>query len=210
MIAPRHPISRFDRMTVFLSGIALFAVFSPTATDVLVYDRELVEAGEVWRLWTGHLVHFGPAHMVIDVGLFLVLSHVVSRASKAFYLFALIALPCLITGYLFAFDPDMQRYGGLSAINLSLLLHQALTRTAFNRRDLFWPAVLAAYVIEASAEILRGGSGGGFVQFSDPSITVATTAHLVAAAFGLLSAIGPVLSRLQCRSTDQLPTTASQ
>ena len=80
----------------------------------------------------------------------------------------------------------MIRYGGLSAVNLGFLVFLACQGWQKNWFDWFWPAVLAIYVGEVVLEATVGhGHGGGMIQFDDPSIHVATDAHIASAVFGV-------------------------
>jgi membrane associated rhomboid family serine protease len=96
-------------------------------------------------------------------------------------------MPPIIAGSLFLFDPGMERYGGLSAVNLGLLIFLACHGVQRNLFDWFWPAVLLLYVGEVVLEAACGqGRGGGMIRFDDPSVRVATTAHLPGAILGVL------------------------
>ena len=83
----------------------------------------------------------------------------------------------------------MQRYAGLSALDLGMLLYLAGRGWQRNWRDWFWPAILAIYVIELGLEITRGGEGGGVIRFDDPSVRVATGAHLAGAAYAVAALV---------------------
>jgi len=155
--------------------------------EALLYQRAGLARGEWWRIWTGQLVHFGWPHFIADGGLFVILGRLLEwqypRASRL----ALVVMPVIITGALYGFDPAMTRYGGLSAVNLGLLVFLACQGWQKNWFDWFWPAVLAIYVGEVVLEATVGhGHGGGMIQFDDPSIHVATVAHVASAVCGVL------------------------
>lgn len=169
-----------------LSAVALVVQLNPAWRDALLYDRGAVAGGEWWRLWTGHWVHFGWPHFVADAGLFLIMGWLLERTHPWFSRLALVFMPPFIALVLYYLDPAMQRYGGLSAINLGLLLYQALQGWQRDWRDWFWPAVLAIYVGEVIFEIMSGGTGGGMIRFDDPGVHVATSAHLASAAYALV------------------------
>lgn len=164
---------------------ALVIQLNPAWRGALLYDRAAVAGGELWRLWTGHLVHFGWPHFVADTGLLLVLGWAFGpRHWWASWLgFGL--MPPFIAVALYLFDPAMARYGGLSALDLGLLLLFVVQNWERKWTDWFWPAVLAIYVGEVILEIVQGGRGGGMIAFDDPTVRVATSAHLAAAAYAL-------------------------
>jgi len=154
---------------------------------VLIYDRVGLAGGEIWRAWTGHLVHFGWPHLVVDAGLLAILGWTGERHYPAFTRWGLLLMPPFVSAAIYWFDPEMARYGGLSALNLGLLLYVAAQGWRRDWTDWFWPAVIAAYVGELVYEYLRGGHGGGAIRFDDASIRVATGAHLASAAYALLA-----------------------
>jgi rhomboid family GlyGly-CTERM serine protease len=155
--------------------------------DALVYDRVAVAHGQWWRIWTGQLVHFGWPHFVADTGLFLILGWLLEGAWPRLCRLGLLAMPPVICGTIYWFDPATVRYGGLSAVNLGFLIFLACRGWQKNWVDWFWPAVLAVYVGEIILEAKVGhGHGGGMIQFDDSSVHVATVAHLGAAGCGLL------------------------
>jgi hypothetical protein len=96
-------------------------------------------------------------------------------------------MPAFISAVIFWAEPDMLRYGGLSAINLGLLLYLALQGWRWQWTDWFWPAVLVIYVGEIIFESLQDGSGGGLIRFDEPGIRIATGAHLAGGAYALLA-----------------------
>ena len=155
---------------------------------LLIYDRHAVLQGQWWRIWTGHLVHFGWPHFVCDAGLFIILGRLIERAYPVISRAALVVMPVVIAVTLYWLDPAMIRYGGLSAVNFGLLLFLAGRGWQKNWVDWFWPAVLIIYVGEVVLETFYGhGHGGGMIQFDDPSVRVGTAAHIGGGACGIVS-----------------------
>jgi len=171
---------------LLLSGIAFGIQLNPAWRSALLYDRAALGSGEWWRIWTGQMVHFGWPHFVADTGLFLILGWLLEARHPVSSRLSLVLMPGFVAGALYWFDPLMARYGGLSAINLGLLLFLALHGWQRDWTDWFWPAVLAIYVGEVIFELVQGGHGGGMIRFDDPAIRVATSAHLASAAYALL------------------------
>ena len=174
---------------VFLavSVVVLVIQLVPAWRGALLYDRAALVGGEWWRIWTGHLVHFGWPHFVADAGLLFILGWLLEARHPWFSYTALVVMPAFIAAALWWGDPTMQQYGGLSAVNLGLLLYLALQGWQRNWTDWFWPAVLAIYVGEVIFEIIQGGRGGGMIRFDDPGIRVATSAHIASAAYALVA-----------------------
>lgn len=177
-----------SRLPWVFAGVALLALVIQGGgwRDELLYDRAAVADGEWWRLWTGHLVHFGWPHFVADAGLLVILGWLVERSQPVMARLSLLVVPAVISLALFYFDPGMTRYGGLSAYNLGLLLYYAGHGWRRNWTDWFWPAVLLIYVGELVLEISAGhGTGGGMIKFDDATIRVATSAHIAGIGCGL-------------------------
>lgn len=192
MISPRWKdrLRRLGWPPWFFTAVgaaALVIQFAPGWRETLIYHRAGVAGGEWWRIWTGHLVHFGWPHFIADVGLLMILGWTLGKQFRTASWLALTVQPLFITAIIYWMDPLMTRYAGLSAVNLGLLLLLAIRGWQGNWRDWFWPAIIVIYVAELIQEIVRGGQGGGFIQFDDPTVKVATSAHLAAAAYALLA-----------------------
>ena len=168
---------------LILAVLALVIQLNPTWRDTLIYQRD--EIGQFWRLWTGHWVHFGWPHFVVDVGLFLILGWMLEHRYPRLAVSSLVLMPLFISLVIYFFDSHMHRYAGLSALNLGLLLIIALQGWQRDWRDWFWPAVLVIYVAEIVFEIMSGGSGGGMIRFDDPHVKVATSAHIAGAVYAV-------------------------
>jgi rhomboid family GlyGly-CTERM serine protease len=164
---------------------AIVVQLNPGWESRLIYDRTAVAQGETWRIWTGNLVHFGWPHFIADAGLFLILGRLLEREHPVASYVSLAGMPLAISVAMYWGDPSMVRYGGLSAVNFGLLVFLAFQGWQRNWIDWFWPLVFSIYVLEIVVEAKsRHGTGGGMIQFSDPSIRVATMAHVGGAIFG--------------------------
>ncbi|MBI2497965.1 MAG: rhomboid family intramembrane serine protease [Opitutae bacterium] len=137
-----------------VSAIVLVIQLNPAWRDALLYDRTALGRGEFWRVWTGHLVHFGWPHYVADAGLLFILGWLLESRHPWFSRCGLLVMPAFISAIIWWGDAAMVRYGGLSAVNLGLLLYLALQGWQRNWTDWFWPAVLAIYVGEVIFEIV--------------------------------------------------------
>ena len=172
---------------------ALVVQLQPAWREALIYDRAALQHGEWWRIWTGHIVHFGWPHFIADGGLLAILGLTLGREFPRDSVLGFLLMPPVIAAVLYWLDPTMTRYAGLSAVNLGLLLLLAARGWTGNWRDWFWPAIVVIYVVELTYEIVKGGHGGGFIEFDDPGVKVATSAHLAAVAYALCAWAGAKL-----------------
>lgn len=103
-----------------LSAVAglllLYGLFGP-AQETLLFERERILAGDLWRLATGHLVHADPAHLLWNLAALLVLGlsyELLHRPSPAAYFGLLAAGMLAVDGWLLWLEPHWSRYCGLS------------------------------------------------------------------------------------------------
>lgn len=182
---------------LFIAAAALSLVIQliPGWREWLIYDRTAIAQGQFWRVWTGHWVHFGWPHFIPDTGLFLIVGWLLEERHKLFARLAVFLMPAVISAVIFWGEPGMLRYAGLSAVDLGLLLYLAAQGWQRKWSDWFWPAVLAIYLIEIILEARQGGQGGGAIRFDEPSIRIATGAHLAGTAYALLACLAAYLTR---------------
>lgn len=183
--APR-PLHRRSWATLALALTALVIAALPEWRDALLYRRTELATGQLWRLWTGHLVHFGWRHLAADLAVFTAAGiWLESFAPRTARLFLVLAPPAL-SALLFVADPQLAFYGGLSGVAVGLLVLLALVQL---RRDhaaarWTWYAVLALVAGKVAFEALTDTP---LVSDFGPDIKVSTLAHLGGAACALLA-----------------------
>ncbi|MCW8834440.1 MAG: rhombosortase [Colwellia sp.] len=170
--------------------IALIAIFifiaeqviGSTFTDILVYQRQLIGQGEIWRLFTGHFLHTNSYHLLLNLAalvlLWLLHGRFYSR-SKYSLLFVLSALTTSLGMYYFT--PELQQYVGLSGVLHGVFVFGAVMDICANDKTgylLFigvWLKIIHEQVYGASADV------SALIEAS-----VAVDAHLWGALGGLL------------------------
>jgi membrane associated rhomboid family serine protease len=60
----------FPLFTAVITGITLLVFLVPSLAGWLVYDRRGIWVGQVWRIFTGNLVHFSQSHLVFNLLVF--------------------------------------------------------------------------------------------------------------------------------------------
>jgi len=95
--------------------ILILATLEPNASKLLRFDRHAIEAGEWWRLFSGHLVHLGWAHTLLNLtGLGLIT--LIFQRELSFKNDSLALFICFVgtTVGIYYFSPTMNWYVGLS------------------------------------------------------------------------------------------------
>lgn len=104
-----------------LAAVACLALsFAPDAVaGWLAFDRQAILAGQIWRIWTGHLVHFSVQHALVDTSVLFLLGAVaerelgLSRVGLALF----VGAPAISVGLLIL-APEMSYYRGASGLNM--------------------------------------------------------------------------------------------
>lgn len=111
---------RLPLLTAFLAAAAVACHLSPSATAWLQFDRAELARGELWRLFTAHLTHFGANHLAWDVAVLFGLGTVCERHSRIRTAAALTLATVVITPVLWLVQPHFTLYRGLSGLDCAL------------------------------------------------------------------------------------------
>jgi rhomboid family GlyGly-CTERM serine protease len=165
----------------------LLAVAPHDVTDLLAYDREAIQAGQFWRCWTGHLVHFSGTHATLDIAVLFIVSRISERElgtlpiGLAFFLGApLISLGLLLIA------PDLRLYQGASGIStlIGAASGTALWHTAPRLRGILGflgITILLKTILDANGELPELSS-------VPVGVRVAWQAHMIGGVLGVLLA----------------------
>jgi rhomboid family GlyGly-CTERM serine protease len=134
---------------------------------VLVYDRDEIGAGQLWRLASGHLVHFSALHLVANLGVLLIAGVWLElHNARATLLLYAAAMP-FIGVVLWLFEPALSVFGGASGLVFAVLGALALEFMARpGRRRALGAVLLAGLCIKLAAEIAFGWSTGAIAPES--------------------------------------------
>jgi rhomboid family GlyGly-CTERM serine protease len=159
--------------TLALCAAAAVVYSAPQLQAALVYNREAIGAGEIWRLVTGNLVHFSGSHFIKDVAALLAIGLLIESGRRRHF-----ALLCLVSGsligsVLYVAEPELLVYGGLSGIVTAaatyLCLHGIEEDSAYRWLCL---GMLLCLAVKTGCEIalgfspLRGAEGFALVPRS--------------------------------------------
>lgn len=162
--------------------------------SVLPYNRSALESGEVWRAFTGHFIHLGWSHYILNMsGLLAVWFVYGSVMRNRAWLTCFISLAVMISTAFYIFNPDLTQYVGLSGVLYGVLTIAALN-VLFDKniRDqskffYFGSLIVLAYVVfRISYEQIYGQ-----IDFSTKATggNVIVDAHLYGLIFGVIISI---------------------
>lgn len=186
-------------------ALALIVAAVPSLAPSLLYERAAIFRGEYWRLWTGHLVHFGASHLGWNLAVFAVAAIWSERLAPGRTRVLLALVPGVIGLALYGLEPRLATYGGLSGLATAVLTFLAYTQLArlatpalttaptapASSPDAalaapsdrwFWRAVLALVLLKTAAEFAV--EQPFFARYAPGGIRAVPLAHLI----GILAA----------------------
>lgn len=168
------------------------------AAELLEFDRHAILAGELWRLWTCHLVHYSTQHALIDYATALAAAAIAGPLLGWRRLAgSLLAAAPLIAASLLIVAPDCLYYRGASG--LAVMLVTLATGALWPRATRPARAVLALLAVALLAKIAAeaGGHAAAWAGLPD-DVRVAWQAHLLGAIAGAGLAGAAWLERRRC------------
>lgn len=174
----RHP-QAITAALIVASSVLLQA--TPGAVELLRYQHDAVQAGEAWRLLTGHWVHLNAMHLALNAAGVTLIALLFADELKPIDWLAAVTLMALLcsTGLLLR-NPQLLWYVGLSGVLHGLML----TGTLLLWRTQKTLAMLIAGVVMAKlAHEQWAGGETTTAQLIDGNVIV--DAHLYGAVAGL-------------------------
>lgn len=198
MLTQNNRFRRYLRALVIPAAAILLIVLLQAAglENNLRYDRQAILAGEVWRLFTGNLVHLGWPHVWLNAaGLALIWLLFGSLLSPSVWLLHAAWASLAVGLGLLCFDPGLNWYVGLSGVLHGLFVAGLLAEYR-NQRG-FAVFVFAIFSAKLVWEQLYGPLPGSERAAGG---NVVVDAHLYGAIGGLLGyALGVALRRIMSR-----------
>lgn len=182
--------TRIPIITIALAVLAFATFFTAGASAALMLDRERLAAGELWRLWSGHLVHYSPSHLVWDVLVFVACGSFIETSNRKSFALLLVSSATAIGAVLLALLPAMRAYGGLSGLNMALLTYAGVALVRSGSMRAMGVVILSAVTIKIVGE--NFGFPGQLVTFSNHVRSVPLS-HLAGACCGLVASVACAL-----------------
>ncbi len=202
---PSHSANKFSATALIRNGklplticaIALLIQLGGNEASLwLRYDREGILAGEVWRIITGHLVHLGWPHLMMNViGLLLIwllFGHIIKQ--NRWLIICLVSTLAISIGLLL-FNPALQWYVGFSGVLHGMFVAGTLASIKAGYRAELLLLVLLSVKLTWEQMI---GPLPGSAEFAGGNVIV--DAHLYGALSGLV--VSMVLIALSNRSNE--------
>lgn len=158
---------------------------TPAHHGFLLLARDAVETGEIWRLWSGHWIHFSASHLLWNLIVLLAAGTWLEHVRPGLLLRHTIAAAPLIGIAVLVFEPGLQTYGGLSglATGIVVLLGLNQLRTQDASRWL-WIGLLVLVAVKTTSDAT--GARTRLVDFAQPGVRASTTAHAAGALLAFL------------------------
>lgn len=178
------------------AALAMFCILltvaiqlSPQLQTLLEFNRAAVSAGQVWRLVTCHLVHWGWHHLAGDISALVGLLWLLRKQAPP-------AITALLTGGLAVLlgwtvcvlAPDINIYRGMSGINHALLGWLLLSKVISTSKmpRFYWCITLVLFIAKGFCELFQVPILPG-VGLPD-HVTIVAEVHLAGLAGGMVFA----------------------
>lgn len=195
-------MARSISLSISLSTLALLLFLSPNVSSWLSLDRAAVESGQLWRLLTGHWVHWSAEHLgwsllvFFAVGAFWEKTGWEKTGRRYGLLICTVGSALLISLAVWFLQPELESYRGLSGIDCALVTGaacDALGRAWRQGQRALTGALLLTlmgYTLKVGYEMATGGTvfvgNTVFVDTESASFAAVPLAHLVGGGFGCL------------------------
>ncbi len=188
MVGQKKIRARGQILTLSIVSLAIIAYIWPRFSELLVYDRQAILSGELWRLITAPLVHFSASHIFWDVLVFGVSGFAINASGfRNFWLVC--SFSAVIPSLIFLMIlPDLGRYGGLSGLATGAVAYFCLCSAFKTRKNrTIWLFILLCMGIKIILETKMGNPL--FAQIDEAPFRVLPAVHI----FGYLGAFATIM-----------------
>jgi rhomboid family GlyGly-CTERM serine protease len=184
-------------MRIWGTPLALFALpailLYAGGSEAWLLRPDTLTSGELWRLWTGHWVHFSPAHAGWNLLVLLMAGAGLERSQPGLLLRHVLAAAPLLSLAILMREPAFSGYGGLSGLATGVVVLLAIEELpAPGARRWLWAGVLVLAIAKSIHDL------GGIALTSATSnapFRLSPVAHGAGAALGAAHALGRAFLR---------------
>lgn len=150
-------LSSWPIATLIILLVVICVDRSQGLSRFLIWDRGAIFDGQIWRLATGHFVHFGSRHLIYDITAFGFGAWIIESRGTRGFCGLLLVMSIVIGVVLFITKPGMAFYGGLSGLVCGFVVFIALEgKNDAGTERLFSALLLAAVVSKIAWEAVTG------------------------------------------------------
>jgi len=124
--AARLTATRFPVWTLAICTSAVLVFGSAAIQAMLIYDRNAIADGELWRFITGNITHFSTTHLDYDVVAFLIVGTIIEVRGYRYFSTLCLSAATLIGIVLYFAEPTMRYYAGLSGVATAAVAYLCL------------------------------------------------------------------------------------
>jgi rhomboid family GlyGly-CTERM serine protease len=175
-------------VTLAVSGVCvLLACVGESEASMLAWERGAIVHGELWRLWSCHLVHFSASHARADtLALFAMGLYAEPLVGSRRFALLLAGAAALLSLGMLALAPGLNEYRGASGLaTLTAVLAGVL---AWRRHPASRPVLACAALALAAKTLWEAGAHAAAFAELPAGVAVAWQAHLMGVLLGALAA----------------------
>jgi rhomboid family GlyGly-CTERM serine protease len=179
---------RIPWATALVVALALLLWCIPGSADALAYNRAAILHGEIWRLWSGHLVHFSASHLAWDLLATALAGVWIERAGFRGGRWLWVMAPPLVSLIMLLGEPTLARYGGLSAMATACVVFAGLgeLRQPKAQRAIWW-IILALVALKVGWEFYTGETI--FARFDGSTVRAIPLSHAAGAVSAVVASL---------------------
>jgi len=154
MARPESLVSKIPVVTLFFVCASLITYGWPYLSELLVYDRQAILEGELWRIFTAPLVHFSTSHLFWNLLVFAATGWVAETVEPRGFRIVC-GFSAVVAGLIFLWgSPELMRYGGLSGVATGAVAYLCLYKAlAADRLKFVWLIILVLIGVKIMIEV---------------------------------------------------------
>ena len=142
-----HGAQKVPWLTLALSAlVGIFYLSGSRAFEFLVFDKEAILRGEIWRFFTGHFVHFGFEHFIWDFLALIILGAVIELNDPRKLAGAFLTSCMFVSTWLIFGGGGKDTYCGLSGALSGLLVVAVFVQYQVTHNKISFLVLLGAFL----------------------------------------------------------------
>ena len=122
-------------LLISILGITIILIVGQIFQTEIVFDRNLINQGQWWKVFSGNFTHSNIPHLLLNLsGLWLLMLLFIDSLSAKTFIISTIFLSLIVGAGLFYFTPELSRYYGFSGVLYGLYFVAAISAILQNDR----------------------------------------------------------------------------